>query len=284
MTNLYEDYADALGLVRQEFRLAPVLDLVSLAIEYGYDTTLTDIYVAPLPDQNEECLRLEAIINRCAVALAQRLGVGLNPQEAFKKPKEVVRIIHGLTSAFEEFEDTDTLYGILLSGEPPAYILENMVRYVYGDNDIHFEDLVVVVEPRVLTVMRNFLAATSAEQNAETENNPRMQRVVQYLRYFPQNPSSYVFLNLADTTDITSVVKALDFGEDTGLGEAELLTVYAVGLSIIQNDTFDKAYGALEEMLAQINSDEVPEEGILRDGLDALKAIYNTEVEEDEQD
>ncbi|QQO90541.1 hypothetical protein pEaSNUABM42_00057 [Erwinia phage pEa_SNUABM_42] len=284
MTDLYEDYADTLGLVRQEGRLAPVLDLVSLAIEYGYDTTLMDIYTGQIPDMNEECLRLEALINRCACALAQRLGVGLNPQVAYRKPKEVVRILHGLTSAFEEFEDTDTLYGILLSGEPPAYILENMVRYVYGDNDIHFEDLVVVVEPRVMNVMRNFLAATSAEQQAEGTDNPRMQRVVQFLRVYPQNPSAYVFLNLSDTTDINSVVSALDFSDEGGVGESELLTIYAVGLSIIENETFDEAYAALEGMLELINSDEAPEEPILRDGLAGLKTIYGVEEQTDEPD
>lgn len=283
MSSLYEDYADKLGLVRQETRLAPMLDLVSLGIEYGYDTTLQDIYVNALPDMNDECIRLEEIINRVAVALAQRLGVGLNPQVAYRKPKEVVRIIHGLSSEFEEFEDTDTLYGILLSGEPDAYILENMVRYVYGDNDIHFEDLVVVVEPRVINVMRNFLAAGSAEAESATEINPRQQRVVQYLRVFPQNPSSYVFLNLADGTTPQDVIPSLDFSESNGVGEEELLAIYAVGLSIIDNDTFDTAYASLEEMLALINNDDVPEDPILKSGMEALKLIYALGVEGDDE-
>lgn len=283
MENLYDDYADVLGQVRQEFRLAPLLDLVTLAIDYGYDTTLADIYYQPLPDQNDECLRLEALINRCAVALGQRLGVGFHPQQAFNKPKEVVRVLHGLLEAFEDFEDKDSLYGILCSGEPPQYILENLCRHVYGDNDLHFEDLIVVVEPRCLNVMRNFLAATSAEEANEGGINPRMSRIVPYLRIFPENPSSFVFLNLPDAVDETAVIQSLDFSEENGVGDIKLLAMYATGLAIIDNATYDEAYAALENKLALINTDDLPETPILQDAMAALKEIYAVEEPEDDQ-
>jgi len=283
MENLYDDYADVLGMVRQEYRLAPLLDLVTLAIDYGYDTTLADIYYQPLPDQNEECLRLEAIINRCAIALAQRLGIGLHPQQALNKPKEVVRILHGLLETFDEFEDKDSLYGILCSGEPPQYILENLCRHVYGDNELHFEDLITVVEPRCLTVMRNFLAASASEEAEEGLANPRMARIVPYLRIFPENPSSFVFLNLPDVIDENAVIQSLDFSEDNAVSDIQLLTIYTVGLAIIAADTFEEAYELLEDKLVLLNNDELPEGPILKDALAALREIYGTQEDEDDE-
>lgn len=279
MNNHYNDYADTLEQVRQELRLAPMLDLVSLAVEYGYDTTLDEIYYQPLPDLNDEVIRLEGTIIRCAVALAQRLGVGLNPQVAFNKPKEVVRIIHGLTDAFENFEDTDTLYGILLSGEPEQYIIENMIRYVYGDDDLHVEDLIVTVEPRTITVMRNFCAAMSAERSGESEFDARMARIVPYLRQYPQNPSSYVFMNLGPEIDVQALIKSLDFSDDNGVPELELLAIYAVGLSIINNDTYEDAYAALEGNLELINNENLPEGDVLKSCIAPLRAIYLLEAE-----
>lgn len=282
MENLYDDYADVLGKVRQEMRLAPLLDLVSLGIDYGYDTTLSDIYYKPLPEANDETIRLEAIIVKVAIALGQRLGVGFNPQEVFKKPKETARILHGLLESFDEFEDKDSLYGILCSGEPPQYILENMIRHVYGDNELHIENLIVVVEPRLLNALRNFMAAQSAEDASEGDINPRMTRIIPYLRLFPRNPSSYVFMNLPDLVDKNTIAQSLDFSEENGLSEVDLLVMYAVGLSIMDADTYDKAYVQLEENLALINNDDLPEGGILKEAMDALKAIYSVEQSDEE--
>lgn len=284
MENLYDDYADVLGKVRQEVRLAPILDLVSLGIEYGYDTTLADIYYQPLSEPNDECIRLEGLIVKVAVALGQRLGIGFNPQEVFKKPKETVRVLHGMLESFDAFEDKDALYGILCSGEPPQYILENMVRHVYGDNELHFEDLIEVVEPRLLNALRNIFAAQSAEDAKETETSPRMGRIVKYLRLYPANPSASVFMNLPALVDINAVVQSLDFSEDNGVSELELLVMYTVGLAIIDADHYDPAYEKLEECLALINNEDLPETPILKDALTGLKEIYDMGLEVDDED
>lgn len=279
MTDIYDDYADKLTTQRHETRAAPMLDLVSLALEYGYEPTLSNIYFEPIPDPNDEVLRIEQIIMQCAIALAGRLGVGLNPQVANHKPKEVVRIIHGLTGSFEEFEDTDTLYGIVLSGEPAQFILENMIRYVYGDDDLHVEDLITNVEPRVLTVMENFLAATSLDGQGEVD--VRTGRVANYLRTFPQNPSAWVFMNLPPLVDLTVLTQSLDFADDNGLSAEETLVIYSVGLTIAICEDYDTAYTQLEKSLEMINNDDEDPRPILEQAIIGLKTIYG--VAENEQ-
>lgn len=283
MENLYDDYADVLGKVRQDTRLAPILDLVSLGIDYGYDTTLADIYYQPLSEPNDECIRLESLIVKVAVALGHRLGVGLHPQEVFKKPKETARILHGILEGFDAFEDKDAMFGILCSGEPPQYILENLVRHVYGDNELHFEDLVTVVEPRLLNALRNIWAAESAAAANEGDNNPRMARIIPYLRLYPVNPSSFVFMNLPDLVDLNTVVQSLDFSEENGVSDVDLLVMYCVGLAIIDADQYTVAYQKLEECLALINNEDLPEGPILKDAMVALKEIYGMEHTTDDQ-
>jgi len=281
--NIYDDVADQITMYRHETRAAPMLDLTALILEFGYDVAMTEIYANPLPDQNDETIRYEMLVNHCAVALAAKLGVAVNPQVSFNKPREMVRIIQGLTSAFEEFEDMDTLYGIVLSGEPPMFVLENMIRYVYGDDNLHMEDLIVNVEPRVMTVMRNFLSAASLDAQAG-DTDPRTARIAQYLRVFPQNPSAWTFMNLPPQVDLTTLVKSLDFEEDNGVAPDELLLVYSVGMSVAVADNFDAAYAQLERSLELINNEGISPLPILQHGVEALRTIYPSETESDEQD
>ncbi|AWN08949.1 hypothetical protein MLDJOKPK_00125 [Salmonella phage SPAsTU] len=283
MIDIYTDYAAVLTVNRHEDRAAPMLDLVSLGMDYGYDVALSDVYFNPLSEPTEETVRLEGIIVKVAVALGNRLGVGLNPQIVFKKPKETVRILHGLLEKFEEFEDTDTLYGIVLSGETPEYILENMCRYVYGDDNLHFEDLITVVSPRVMTVMQNFLSASALEAQNAGNDYLRQGRVVAYLRAFPENPSAFVFLNLPPEPDLTVVQQSFDYAADD-ISEEDLLIMYSVGLSIIPNETFDEAYDDLAKNFALLNAENLPAGDLLRRAMGALKAIYGMDDEQEEED
>ncbi|EPJ2511834.1 hypothetical protein ACTGOH_004791, partial [Salmonella enterica subsp. enterica serovar Bareilly] len=93
MIDIYTDYAAVLTVNRHEGRAAPMLDLVTLGMDYGYDVALSDVYSNPLSDPADETVRLESIIVKVAVGLGNRLGIGLNPQIVFQKPKETVRIL-----------------------------------------------------------------------------------------------------------------------------------------------------------------------------------------------
>lgn len=281
MIDIYTDYAAVLTVNRHTDRAAPMLDLVSLGMDYGYDVALSDVYYNPSADPGDETIRLEAIIVKCAVALGNRLGVGLNPQQVYHKPKETVRILHGLLVAFEEFDDSDALYGIVMSGETPEYILENVCRYVYGDANIHFEDLVETVGPRVMTVLRNFLSASALDEQKGDNDYLRIGRVAAFLRVFPQNPSAFVFLNLPQSPDLTVVQQSLIF-DDEDYTDDEYLTMYSVGLSIIESDTYEDAYAVLSDNLDKLNTDGFPTLSLLEAGMAALKTIYGHDAAQEE--
>lgn len=282
MIDIYTDYAAVLTVNRSEERAAPFLDLVTLCMDYGYDVALSDVYWQPSSDPADETVRLEGIIVKCAVALGNRLGIALNPQEVYHKPKETVRILDGITSKFEEFEDTDTLYGIVMSGETPEYILESICRYVYGDDNIHFEDLVVRVSPRVMSVMRNYLSSVTVDEQLAAGNDKRLSRIADYLRLYPQNPSAFVFLNLPDLPDLTVVQQSLVFDVED-YTEAELLEMYAVGLTIIDNEDYEDAYAALSENLEKLNNEGLKPIPILQPALESLKEIYKVAEEDNDE-
>jgi hypothetical protein len=275
--NIYDDVADQLIMYRHETRAAAMLDLVTILLDNGYEPALTEIYHQPLPDPNDETIRYEELIVRCTVAFASKCGVAYNPQMVWHKPKEAGLILHGLLEGFEDNEDTDTLYGIVLSGEPPIFVLENLIRYVFGDDNLHVEELIVNVEPRVMTVLQNFLAAITIEK-ANLQTDERSPRIAAYLRYFPQNPSAWVFMNLPAQVDEKTLMQQFDFGEENGVNQAELLVIYAVGLCVAQCVDFDAAYTHLEKALESLNTDGFPATPILQEGLQALKTIYGQEV------
>ncbi|QXO09478.1 hypothetical protein pEaSNUABM11_00054 [Erwinia phage pEa_SNUABM_11] len=279
--NIYDDVADQLIMYRHETRAAPLLDLVTILLDNGYEPALTEIYHQPLPDPNDETIRYEEIIVRCTVAFASKCGVAYNPQQVFRKPKEAGLILHGLLEGFEDNEDTDTLYGIVLSGEPPIFVLENLIRYVFGDDNLHVEDLIINVEKRVMTVLQNFLAAITLEK-ANLQTDTRVPLLAAYLRYFPQNPVAWAFLNLPAQVDEKTLIQQFDFDEDNGVNQTELLVIYAVGLCVAQYSDFDGAYTHLEKALEALNADGLSVSPILQEGLQALKTIYGEKVEDEQ--
>lgn len=281
MIDIYTDYAAVLTVNRHESRAAPMLDLVTLGIDYGYDVALSDLYYRPSSDPADETVRLEGIIVKCAVALGNRLGVGMNPQIVYQKPKETVRILQGLLERFEDYDDSDSLYGIVMSGETPEYILENMCRLVYGDDNLHFEDLIERVGPRVMTVMRNFLSAAALDERKSDPDYARIGRIAAYLRAFPQNPSAFIFLNLPQEPDMLAIQQSLVFDEEDYTDE-EYLVMYSVGLSVVANETFDSAYSALASNLDNLNTDNFPTLQLLEAGLKSLKEIYGHDDKEKE--
>lgn len=279
--NIYDDVADQLIMYRHESRAAPLLDLVTILLDNGYEPALTEIYHQPLPDPNDETIRYEELIIRCAVAFASKCGVAFNPQVAWHKPKETGLILHGLLEGFEDNEDSDTLYGIVLSGEPPIFVLENLIRYVFGDDNLHVEDLIINVEPRVMTVLQNFLSAITIEKN-NLNVNERMPRIASYLRYYPENPSAWVFMNLPAEIDEKVLIQQFDFSDDNGVSPNTLLEIYAVGLCIAQCSDFDSAYTHLEKALDALNTEGLSASPILQEGLQALKDIYGEKVEDEQ--
>lgn len=132
-----------------------------------------------------------------------------------------------------------------------------------------------------MTVLQNFLAAATIEKN-NLNTDDRMARIAAYLRYYPENPSAWVFMNLPAEIDQKVLIQQLDFGDENGVSALQLLAIYSVGLSVAQCDDFDSAYTQLEKSFEALNTDGYPTSPTLQDGLQALKSIYGVAVENEQ--
>lgn len=65
--------------------------------------------------------------------------------------------------------------------------------------------------------------------------------------------------------------------------EAELLEMYAVGLTIIDNEDYEDAYGALSENLEKLNNEGLKPIPILQPALESLKEIYKVAEEDNDE-
>ena len=165
------------------------------------------------------------------------------------------------------------MQAIAESGEPEVIVLENMIRYVRGDDFFEIGSAITLVEPRIMNVIGNFLNARAITDQATAIDDAELQRLAKYILLYPENPSVWAFQNAARTTEPNVLATTLVF-ENTGVPEERLLEIYAVGMSIYNNDTFDGAYAALEQRLAIINNDALPAMPILKSAVESLRAIY----------
>lgn len=133
-----------------------------------------------------------------------------------------------------------------------------------------------------MTVMRNYLSSVTVDEQLAAGNDRRLSRIADYLRLYPQNPSAFVFLNLPDLPDLTVVQQSLVFDVED-YTEAELLEMYAVGLTIIDNEDYEDAYGALSENLEKLNNEGLKPIPILQPALESLKEIYKVAEEDNDE-
>lgn len=276
MNDLYNYYANCLIAVRHPDRAAPLCELVALAIDNDYEPALEQIYNLEMDDVSTHIDTLEGWIVSCVVGLGHRLGIAFDAPACYRSPRVPLLVLKAVLEEIESFEDFEEIQAISMSGEPEGIILENMVRYIYADNYFEIGDCIKLVEPRLMTVITNFLNARSLEDDATGVDDSELHRMVTYIREYPENPCVWAFQNAARTTEPNILATSLVF-EETGVPIDRLLEIYAVGMALYNNDTFDGAYAALEKMLEIINTDERPPMPILQAGAAALRMIYGVE-------
>lgn len=279
MNELYNFYANCLIETRHPERAAPLCELVSMAIDNDYEPALEQIYDLEMDDVTTHIDTLEGWIISCAVGLGHRLGIAFDVDSIYRNPRVALLVLRSVLVDIEAFEDFQEIQAIALSGEPDIFILESMIRYIHGDNFFEIGTCIKLIEPRLMTVINNFLLATSLEDEKRGFDDAANARMVAYIRLYPENPSVWAFQNAAETTAPNVVATSLVF-EEHSVPQAKLLEIYAVGLAMYNHDTFDGAYAALEPMLALVNQDELPTMPILQAGLAVLREIYG---ENDEQ-
>lgn len=273
MNELYNFYANCLIEVRHPERAAPMCELVIMAIDNDYEPALEQIYNLEMDDVVSHIDTLEGWIISCVVALGHRLGIAFDPEACYRNPRVPLLVLKAVLEDLEDFEDYEHLQAIAESGEPEVMVLENMIRYVRGDDFFEIGNAIVLVEPRLMNVIGNMLNARALTDQATAIDDAELQRMAKYILVYPENPSVWAFQNAARTTEPNVLATTLIF-ENTGVPDARLLEIYAVGLAIYNNDTFDAAYESLEQRLAIINNDALPPMPILKSAVEALRTIY----------
>lgn len=273
MNELYNFYANCLIEARHPERAAPLCELVMMAIDNDYEPALEQIYNLEMDDVATHIDTLEGWIISCVVGLGHRLGIAFDADTCYRNPRIPLLVLKAVLEDLENFEDYEHLQAIAESGEPEAIVLENMIRYVRGDDFFEIGSAITLVEPRIMNVIGNFLNARAITDQATAIDDAELQRLAKYILLYPENPSVWAFQNAARTTEPNVLATTLVF-ENTGVPEERLLEIYAVGMSIYNNDTFDGAYVALEQRLAIINNDALPAMPILKSAVESLRAIY----------
>ncbi len=274
-TELYEFYANCLIEIRAPERAAPLTELVSLLIDFGYAESLSRIHYVAKDNLQNDIIAIEKIILDCAVHFGFKLGVGLDPEQVNRIPSVVVRLFNTLTGDMEDFEDFETLHVIVNSGETEEYILENIMRHVYADQSIFVDGLFLNVEPRVVTVIQSYLEALVVENDASDVDYDSQARLVRYIRRYPINPMINLFANAAYKQKPKAIADSLVWEEE--FDQKELSVIYLVGLVCVDSLTYQEAYDRLEERVHWLPVEPEETEECLQAAVGGLKDIYTKE-------
>lgn len=274
-TELYEFYANCLIEIRAPERAAPMTELVSILIDFGYAESLSRIHHVAKDNLQNDIIAIEKIIIDCAVHFGFKLGVALDPERVNCTPSAVARLFNTLTGDMEDFEDFETLHIIVNSGETEEYVLENIMRHIYADQSIFIEGLFLNVEPRVITVLQSYLEAMVVENDASDVDYDSQARLVRYIRRYPINPMINLFANAAYKQKPKVIADSLEWDEESD--QKELAVIYLVGLVCLDSATYQEAYDRLEERVHWLPIEPEDSEECLQAAVGGLKDIYTQE-------
>tara|TARA_Y100001960_G_scaffold128678_1_gene137051 strand:- start:591 stop:1421 length:831 start_codon:yes stop_codon:yes gene_type:complete len=272
---LFEFYANCLIEVRAPERAAPLVELVELLMDFGYDESLSEIHNVAKDNLQNDILAIEKIIINCTVHFGSKLGVSLDPARVNAVPSVVARLLYTLTGDLEDFEDFETLHVIANSGETEEFILENIMRHIYADESIFLDGLFLNVEPRVVTVIQTYLEARIIENDATDVDYDAQARLVRYIRRYPTNPMVNLFANAAYKQKAKTIADSLQWDED--YKQFELAIIYLVGLVCVDSVTYEEAYPRLEERVNWLPVEPEETDLVLAEAVDGLKAVYEQE-------
>lgn len=192
-----ELYLSVLSTARSPERAAPLMALVELLYESNYDETLNQIAdIVSLYDSVTECIDLvEGLILSCTRSLLERLGVDIELANITKYPRQVYDLIHTIIEGIEDYEDYDSLLAIADSDEPHEIALGNLVSFITHTPATYYHEIINLVSPRLLKVIKATLTARSASELDEVPNNlqARVKALQAFLRRYPTSILAPVF-------------------------------------------------------------------------------------------
>lgn len=194
-----EIYLSVLSTARSPERAASLMALVDILYESNYDETLNQITdILSLYDSVTECIDLiEGLILSCTRSLLERLGIDIDLANITKYPRQVYEIIHVVIEDIEDYDDYDSLLAIADSEEPDAIALGNLVSFIKHQPSTYYHEIINMVSPRLLKVIKATLTARSASELDEVPNNlqARVKAMQAFLRRYPTSILAPVFDN-----------------------------------------------------------------------------------------
>lgn len=272
MNPLFNSYAHVINNQRHPERSSPMLQLISLCIDNDYEPMLDKLDQDLMDDPSTYVFTMEGYVFQAVRAFLSQLGLSLRVDEAFKRPRDTERLLKAILLDIETFEDYSSLQAIALSGEPFELVLESMLKYMHGDDNIRIVDMIESIEPRLVDVITNYLTMRVVEDEKSGFDYEAADRLARYIRTYPDNPSVWAFSNAADDVDLKVLAESLGFPE--GYSEERLLEIYGVGLAITNINNEEAAMTQLEACIAMINSDDISTADILPKARESIETIY----------
>lgn len=203
---------------------------------------------------------------------AGTMRIALSTEGVYKYPGHAVRLMEFILDYVDEHEDPDSLLTMALSGEPPAFVLENMTRFAYGDPGIHLEEIIERVDPAVMLAITNILSVRSKEGSVSEHDYVRFSRLATFVRTFPDMPDAELYMEAPITTAVDDLMSQMVKSE--GMDEAQFLIRNAVGMAVFYHANHDEAFAQLEHYFDMLNAGGADRMALLEVAASHLRTIY----------
>ena len=245
-------YLSALSSARSPERAAALMALVELLYENNYDETLNQIAdILALNDSVSEYIEsIEGLITTCTRSLLERLGVDIDVSNIYRYPRQVYEIIHAILEGIEDYADHDSLLAIADSDEPDLIALGNLVSFITHQPATYYQEIINLVSPRLLNVIKRTLRARSASDVEEVPNNlqMRVKALQAYLKRYPVSILAPAFENYGFLRKSTEVIHDVHLDHDELKNDyVEQLSSIIAGIVVVSDATPDEYSTRIEE-------------------------------------
>lgn len=180
---MYEVINQTLMARRTEERYGPLLGLVDILDEMGYEDSLlaATSLAAAATDADTLLDDIERLILNNSVHLLKRLGIAVYPSI----DKEI-DFLHGMLnwiiSALDEYGDIDEIVDILDTEEPPAIKIAEITTLFTGRDHVDDLNYIENVEPRFIELITNNVTSRKESEMAKLkETTPQDIRVGKFM-------------------------------------------------------------------------------------------------------
>lgn len=269
-------YITMIRETRTPIRAAAIISMVNMLVEADFLDSLemqVTLDKEVRDDPSTVVPLIEGYIAKQFRRYAGTMGVALDIEGINRHPQFAFMILDMILNAIDDHSAVDELLPMVLSGEPPAFVLENMARYIYGEPGIHFEEIIEHIEPRMMKAITNILSARSVEESTRDSSMDltRTRRLVTFVRTFPTVVDADLFFEAPITTAEDTLISMFPTEH---ADENAFLVAHAVGMAVFYHPDYASAYEKLEYYMDVLNTDGQSIRENLELAAGHLKEIY----------